>query len=76
MILDIYSALNEATPPAFTYAHKPWLSGRGGAVAVIYKEHFFYKPVSCGEFSSFESLIFYVNKHQPILFILVYRPNT
>ncbi len=69
-----YSTLNEATPPAFSYAQKPQLSSRGDGVAVIYRDSYLFKPVPCGEFSSFESLIFYINKHQPVLFILLYPP--
>lgn len=41
-----------------------------GGVAVIYRQFF----LQTRELSSFEILIFCVNKHQPILFLLVYRP--
>ena len=68
-----FSLLNQAAPPNHSYLQNTRPSGRGGGVAVIYNTKFSCTPLSFGNFSSFEYLAFSI-KHQPTLFILVYRP--
>ena len=68
------SALIEATPPEFTFMHRPRLSGRGGGVAVIYKKHFKCTPIPHQAVQSFEYLGLIINSKTPILVLVIYRP--
>uniref|UniRef100_A0A0E9WC84 Endonuclease/exonuclease/phosphatase domain-containing protein n=1 Tax=Anguilla anguilla TaxID=7936 RepID=A0A0E9WC84_ANGAN len=39
--LKLYIALNESTPPGYSYTHVPRLTGSGGGVAAVYHFNFF-----------------------------------
>ena len=71
---DNLTSLIEATPPNFTDLHQPQLSGRGGGVAVIYKEDFKCTPITFSPFSSFEHLAFIIKLKDPVLILVIYRP--
>ncbi len=66
--------LVEATPPDYSYLNQPRVSGRGGGVAVIYRNNITCSPVSLGTFTTFELLGFVLNGKAPMLCIIVYRP--
>ena len=68
-----FVSLNQATPPGYTYIHKPRCQGRGGGLAIIHhcdfqvKEH----PVSV---SSFECVHLSVIGAAQLQLVLIYRP--
>ena len=68
------SPLIEATPPDFTHLHQPRLSGRGGGVAVIYRNDFKCTRILFNNFTSFEHLGFMVHSKEPIIILIIYRP--
>lgn len=68
------SPLIEATPPDFTHLHQPRLSGRGGGVAVIYRNDFKCTPIYFSNVTAFEHLAFTVNSKVQVLILIIYRP--
>ena len=73
--LGDYVALNEACPPGFIHVQKPRTSGRGGGLAVIYRENLKCSPYSLGHFTSFENLTYHfmINGKKSALCVLIYR---
>lgn len=69
-----FSQLNEATPPGFVYSCQPRVTGRGGGLAIIYRESWKVSPVSVPLYQSFESLVIKLNGPSPIIVATVYRP--
>ena len=57
---DEYFSLNEATPPGYSYAHSPRLSGRGGGIATIHTKALGVSQKVGYKFSSFEVLFFLI----------------
>ncbi|KAF4079587.1 hypothetical protein AMELA_G00179760 [Ameiurus melas] len=56
-----YIALNEASPPGYSYVHQPRLTGRGGGVGLIHSENLVVTQKPKHEFNSFEILYTSVN---------------
>lgn len=69
-----FSQLNESTPPGFTYICKPRDSGRGGGLAIIYREKWKISPISIPCHGSFESIALQLNGPTPTIVATVYRP--
>uniref|UniRef100_A0AAQ6IK29 Endonuclease/exonuclease/phosphatase domain-containing protein n=1 Tax=Anabas testudineus TaxID=64144 RepID=A0AAQ6IK29_ANATE len=77
---DEYVALNEATPPGYSYIHQPRLTGRGGGVAVIYNDKLTIVQKHVHKFKAFEclysnitSIDTNIKSAQPIPLIIIYR---
>ena len=68
------ASLTEASPPGFSFFNIPRLSGRGGGLAVIYRDNLKCSLVDFGSFSTFEILSFVLNGKCPVLFVIIYRP--
>ena len=74
-----YVALNEASPPGYSYIHQPRVTSRGGGVAVIYNDNLGVIQKPLHKFNAFEVLytnITYVatKNTQSITLIIIYRP--
>ena len=54
--LNDFSQLNKATPPGFVYSCQPRATGRGGGLAIIYRESWKVSPVSVPVYQSFVNL--------------------
>ncbi|KAI5085474.1 hypothetical protein C0J45_5310, partial [Silurus meridionalis] len=76
-----YVALNEASPPGYSYIHQPRLNGRGGGVAAIYNNNLNVTQKTKHKCKTFEVL--YTNikysvsesrSSQLIPLIIIYRP--
>ncbi|KAI5086287.1 hypothetical protein C0J45_1051, partial [Silurus meridionalis] len=76
-----YVALNEASPPGYSYIHQPRLNGRGGGVAAIYNNNLNVTQKTKQKCKTFEVL--YTNikysvsesrSSQLIPLIIIYRP--
>lgn len=65
---------SEVVPLNCTYFNSPRLSGRGGGVAAIFKEHLNCRRLSAYSYSIFELSIFELNLSNPVLCAVVYRP--
>ena len=44
---EVYSALNEACPPGYSYLEKARCTGRGEGLAVAYRSNFLCLPYPC-----------------------------
>lgn len=66
--------LIETSPPGYSYLNQPRLTGRGGGLAVVYKNCFKCHSITFGSFTTFESLCFTVSRSARTLCILIYRP--
>lgn len=51
---EVYSSLNKACPPGYTYLSKARTTGRGGGLAVVHRVDFELSPLSLPVHSSFE----------------------
>lgn len=75
---DEYIALNESTPPGYSYTHAPRLTGRGGGVAAVYDSNISATMKAGFKFNFFEVLVlsFAHPDKKAVSFILaiVYRP--
>uniref|UniRef100_A0A8C7Z8K8 Reverse transcriptase domain-containing protein n=1 Tax=Oryzias sinensis TaxID=183150 RepID=A0A8C7Z8K8_9TELE len=69
-----FTPLNDATPPGFVYIAKPRDSGRGGGLAMIYRENWKIVPVTAPVFGSFESLVCQFSGPVPTIVATIYRP--
>ena len=68
-----YITLNEATPAGYKYIEKA-RSGRGGGLAVIYRDSFELVEVQSPGFTSFEFLAARCKLPEPLLLVSIYRP--
>ena len=66
--------LNSATPPGFVYLSKPRTSGKGGGLALIYREGLKVEILSLPEQPSFEMLAVKLHGHMPTVIGVLYRP--
>lgn len=76
---EVYSAINEACPSAYTYLQKARSTGRGGGLVIIHQTKFKLSALSLPEFSSFECLAFKCKPPFPMTILLIYRlpkPNS
>lgn len=69
-----FSQLNDSTPPGFVYICQPRCSGRGGGLAIIYRENWKVLPVSVPTFNSLECLVCKLSGPIPTIVAAVYRP--
>uniref|UniRef100_A0A8C6LBK5 Reverse transcriptase domain-containing protein n=1 Tax=Nothobranchius furzeri TaxID=105023 RepID=A0A8C6LBK5_NOTFU len=72
--LNDFSQLNASAPPGFVYLSYPRGSGRGGGLALLYREKWKVLPVSTPAFSSMESSVFQIPGPTPTVIALIYRP--
>ncbi|XP_055022551.1 uncharacterized protein LOC129412584 [Boleophthalmus pectinirostris] len=72
---QVYSALNEACPPGYTYLEVARSTGhRGGGLAVIHRQHLELSSISLPPTSSCECLAFKCKPPFPVTVLLIYRP--
>ena len=71
---EVYSALNEACPPGYSYLEAARRTGRGGGLAVIHRQDLEFSPISLPATSSCECLAFKVKPPFPMTVLLTYRP--
>ena len=69
------SPLVELLPAGCSYFNSPRTSGRGGGTATVYKNDFKCKQRAVlSSFSSFEAHLFEVDRSDPVLCAVIYRP--
>ncbi|KAG1925393.1 hypothetical protein F2P79_025577 [Pimephales promelas] len=66
--------LNASTPPGFVYHSHPRGSGRGGGLALLYREKWKMLPVSIPVFRYMECSVFQLPGPTPTVIATVYRP--
>ncbi|XP_073710666.1 uncharacterized protein [Misgurnus anguillicaudatus] len=71
---EVYSALNEACPPGYSYLEAARSTGRGGGLAVIYRQDLELSPIALPATSSCECLAFKCKPPFPMTVLLIYRP--
>ncbi len=71
---DDFIELNLLTPPGYSYLTKPPLTGRGGGLAVVFKNNYKMTKYDVLNVSSFECLSFKLAGPAPILILMIYRP--
>ncbi len=69
---EVYSTLNEFCPPGYSYLEKARTTGRGGGLAVIYRQQVELYPLPT--LSSFECFAFKCKPPFPMTILLIYRP--
>ena len=71
-----FTALIEMCPPSCTFmsTSRPVGSNVGGGLAVIYRDCFSSRTVSCDTYRSFELLITKIGRLNPFYCIVIYRP--
>ncbi|KAG1935820.1 adhesion G protein-coupled receptor L4 [Pimephales promelas] len=67
-----YIALNQTTPPGYSFIDNPHLDRRGGGIAVIYRSIISIRPIPV--VSSFEHLAFRLPGSQSLIAAVIYRP--
>ena len=68
-------SIGEMTPPDFSFLYRPRLSGRGGGVAIMFREHVKVGLCKYRSFSSLENIEVCVTRgKQTIRLVCVYRP--
>lgn len=68
------ASLNDATPPGFVYLGKPRDFGRGGGLAIIYREKWRVAPVTVQVYNSFEVTVCQLSGPTPTIIAALYRP--
>ena len=71
---DMFSVLNETSPPGYHYLKKACSTGRGGGLSVIYRDELDLSPLPLPELSSFECLAFKCKRAFLMTVFLIYRP--
>ncbi|CAJ1081981.1 LOW QUALITY PROTEIN: uncharacterized protein LOC116399339 [Xyrichtys novacula] len=61
-------------PPGYSYLHQPRLTGRGGGVAVIYKQTLKTTPAPTLSLHSFENISVKLPGPTPLVIVTIYRP--
>lgn len=69
-----YSHLNELCPTGCSYISSPRLTGRGGGLAVVFKNRFACRLVNSESYHSFEYQVTKAGRLNPFYCILIYRP--
>lgn len=72
--LEVYSALNEACPLGYSYLEAARSAGRGGGLAVIFRQGLKVTPITLPVTSSCECLAFKCKPPFPMTVLLIYRP--
>ncbi len=67
------SVFSEVLPPNCSYLNSPRLTGRGGGIVIIFKDHLSCRRLSA-YYSSFELSVFELNLFYSVLCAVVYRP--
>lgn len=71
---DDFFYFNQAVLPGYKYICKPRTTGRGGGVAILYKEKWKVSQVTVSEYPSFESVIIKINGAVPTILAAIYCP--
>ncbi len=71
---EVYSPLNEVCPPGYSYLEKARTTGRGGGLAIIYRQKVELYPLPLPILSSFECFAFKCKPPFPMTILLIYRP--
>ncbi|XP_062400145.1 uncharacterized protein LOC134089717 [Sardina pilchardus] len=66
--------LNQAVPHGFVYICKSRSSGRGGGLALLYRENMKLTPLSVPDHTSFELLAVQIKGPTPTIIAVLYRP--
>ncbi len=71
-----FSVLNETCPSGYCYLQKARSTGRGGGLAVVYRNQLDLTPLALPELYTFECLAFNFNRKSslPLTVLLIYRP--
>ena len=69
-----YLTLNEATPAGYKYIEKARSSGRGGGLAMFYRDTFCLAELQVPDSSSFECIAAKCLIPEPVLIVSIYRP--
>ena len=71
---DSFTA-NHVTPSGYSIVSSPRLNRRGGGIAVIIKNDFLFKRLTCSSFSTFEVLLVQViSSSKSFVIATIYRP--
>ena len=62
------------SPNSCRLIDSPRTTGRGGGVAIVFKNSLKCKQLSAFHYSSFELMVFELEPPQPVLCAVVYRP--
>ncbi|XP_016529513.1 uncharacterized protein LOC103141723 isoform X2 [Poecilia formosa] len=65
--------VNRAAPDGYSHISQP-RSGRGGGVAVLFREKWLVSPVSVPTYNSFESIVLQIHLSVPTILATIYRP--
>ncbi|XP_054594520.2 uncharacterized protein [Nothobranchius furzeri] len=69
-----YSGLIELCPSGYSFLSQPRGSGRGGGLAVVFRDHLPCSSTTSGLFASFELQLIKVGRKDPFYCAVVYRP--
>uniref|UniRef100_A0A8C6KI16 Reverse transcriptase domain-containing protein n=1 Tax=Nothobranchius furzeri TaxID=105023 RepID=A0A8C6KI16_NOTFU len=69
-----YSGLIELCPSGYSFLSQPRGSGRGGGLAVVFRDHLPCSSTTSGHFASFELQLIKVGRKDPFYCAVVYRP--
>uniref|UniRef100_A0A8C6K7Y3 Reverse transcriptase domain-containing protein n=1 Tax=Nothobranchius furzeri TaxID=105023 RepID=A0A8C6K7Y3_NOTFU len=69
-----HSALIELCPSGYSFLSQPRGSGRGGGLAVVFRDHLPCSSTTSGHFASFELQLIKVGRKDPFYCAVVYRP--
>ncbi len=69
-----YFYLNQTVPSGYEYISKPRYSGKGGGLALIYRDRHKVYPISLSEPSTFEILAVQLKGPTPTVLVMIYRP--
>ncbi|KAK7124121.1 hypothetical protein R3I93_022282 [Phoxinus phoxinus] len=69
-----FISLNDASPPGFVYISQSRDSGRGGGLAIIYREKWRIAPVNAPICHSFEATVCQLSGPIPTIIAILYRP--
>lgn len=68
------TSLSELSPPGCSFFSTPRSVGRGGGLAVVFKDKCKCRLSSSALFSTFESQLITLNSFKSVLCVLIYRP--
>lgn len=68
------AAFSELLPPGCVFIDTPRSTGRGGGVAVVFKNSVSYKPLTIDSCASFEMSCFELRHNEPVFCAVIYRP--
>ncbi|KAI5085344.1 hypothetical protein C0J45_23169, partial [Silurus meridionalis] len=71
---DDFFHLNQSVPPGYSYVCKSRDTGRGGGLAILYKEKLKVSQLTLSTYSSFESIAIKINGAVPTILTTILRP--